>query len=305
MRISQPEAVTLLQKGHVVAIPTETVWGLAASLFSETGVEKIFALKKRPSHNPLIIHVAKKEDCLPFIETVPPFFDELTRLFWPGPLTLVVPANCEKIMPQIRASLPTAAFRCPSHPDARALLQKTSPLVAPSANLSGRPSATLPEHIEDDFGKDFPVLDTQIQPCGLESTILVWDNSQWVLGRKGALEQEKLEAVLRYRLVSFTSEKIVCPGQHLRHYAPKAKLTLSNTPEGKTIIGFQERTYDGATKVFILGSLLNPEGVAQSLYKTLRQLDDEGVDAAAIDINFPQNGLWATIFERISRAASE
>ena len=311
MRIPVDEAVSLLKHNEVVAIPTETVYGLAASLFSVAAIEKVFALKGRPSSNPLIIHVKDKEECLSYLTSIPPHFHELTT-FWPGPLTLILPVDSTRIPHIARAGLTTCGFRVPKHPVTQALLEKISPLVAPSANLSGRPSATRCEHIEHDFGIDFPVIEAEVPKHGVESTILAFVEEKWQIARLGALSIDSLSQVLGYVPEEYKKKETpICPGQLFRHYAPKCRLTLSLHPEGDYIVGFRDRTYTGCKKLFCLGSSHDAEEVAFYLYDVLRSLDMEEIKEAVVDMRLPKNttpnnhSLWATIFERLSRAANQ
>jgi L-threonylcarbamoyladenylate synthase len=303
MRIDLDRAAALLKSG-VVAIPTETVYGLAASLHSPAAIEQLFVLKGRPRKNPLIIHVASLAEVKELATALPPDFEKLAAL-WPGPLTLILKADTKLIPSQVRAGLPTAAFRIPALPLARELLKKTGPLVAPSANLSGRPSSTEPKHVEEDFGKSFPVLDGG--PCqkGLESTILSYGGPEahpaWRILRQGALPLETLTQVLGYPpeiVIPEAGQNPECPGQLFRHYAPKATLTLQGNAE--VILGFKERTYD--LPVLLLGSLANAEEVAHNLYFVLRELDERGIQKARVDLDLPPHGLWLTLRERLLKA---
>lgn len=303
MHIELQKAIELLKNDQVVAIPTETVYGLAASLFSETAIKKIFQLKNRPVENPLIVHVSNPDDATALMAEKPPQFDALTSRFWPGPLTLVVPSS--SLVPEIaRAGLPSVGIRVPSHPITKALLSQTGPLVAPSANLSGRPSSTTPVHVENDFGQDFPILDGG--PCtqGLESTVLVYKNRHWTLGRYGFIPHEELETLLGYPLKENLSEKPVCPGQRFRHYSPNAKLILSKGPHwGPYVIGFEGRDYPNAKKIFYLGCLSKPDSISQNLYNILRQIDLEEIKEVSVDMNFEPFGVFCTIGERLEKAA--
>lgn len=174
MRIGLTEATRLLKEGKVVAIPTETVYGLAALANHPEAVEKLYRLKNRPRENPLIIHLHDALDLTNYMDEIPPSVKGLTDRFWPGPLTIVLPIQEGVVLPAVSAGLKTQAFRVPNHALTRALIAQTGPLVAPSANLSGRPSTVSPEQVEEDFGADFPVLDGGRCEKGLESTILVW-----------------------------------------------------------------------------------------------------------------------------------
>lgn len=317
MRLSLDAAASMINSGRVVAVPTETVYGLAASLRHVEAIHEIFAIKGRPQDNPLIVHIASKDEVELFAKELPQGFDQLADAFWPGPLTLVVPIVPSSIPSAARAGLSTAGFRIPSHPLARKLIALTGPLVMPSANISGRPSATSSEHVEADFGADFPVLDGGKCTQGLESTILYWDSGKWVIVRLGALPADKFVAVLGYapanalsmsRSKAANDVKPLCPGQMYRHYAPRAKLYLSKTfssfPD-RPVIGFRGRRYPKGAAVYMLGSVESPGEVAENLYSVLRMLDDDGVQEAWVDIDLPQDGLWMTIRERLLKASSD
>lgn len=308
MHISIKEAAQHIHNGGVVAIPTETVYGLAAALDQPNAINQVFELKGRPSNNPLIIHVPDVASVMKFVKKVPRDFELLVTAFWPGPLTVVLPVDTTKIPERARAGLPTAAFRVPNHSVALELLKLTGPLVMPSANLSGRPSATHPEHVEADFGSEFPVLDGGSCACGLESTIVHFNGERWQVIRQGAIAPEEFLPFFGYlpKVIQKVGSNPICPGQLYRHYAPKAKLTLSKSATllKGVIVGFSDRAYPAAECVFSIGSSSKPEEVAEKLYAVLRQLDQENIEAATIDIQFPYSGLWATIHERLKKAAS-
>lgn len=310
MRISLGEATKFLKSGRIVSVPTETVYGLASCLEHPHAIQEIYKIKGRPSNNPLIIHVAHLRDVFFYLQENICDLDILARDFWPGPMTIVLPVKCKLIPSIARADLPTAAFRIPQHPLALKLLKLTGPLVMPSANLSGCPSSTQPEHVENDFGLDFPVLDGGICNKGLESTILIHDDGKWKIIRQGALAPEHFEPSLGYKPLiqdNAKNEIPVCPGQMYRHYAPKAKLKLVNSFENiqeGVIVGFSDRNYPKSCNLKTLGPLSNPDVVASNLYAVLRQLDQEGHPKAYVDINFPQEGILATLSERLIKAAS-
>lgn len=309
MRIHLDEAIQLLNDAHVVAVPTETVYGLAASLRHLSAIEQIYSLKGRPRANPMIVHVNHVDRIKSFSLELPPQFNELALAFWPGPMTLILPVNTSLIPSLVRSDLPTVGFRIPKHAVTLALLKETGPLVMPSANLSGKPSATSPEHVEEDFGLNFPVLDGGNCEKGLESTILCYQKDRWVILRLGSLEPAAFLSVLGYEpevILKTDSSKPLCPGQLFRHYAPKAKLLFGDSidiSEVSFIIGFKERIYPKEKRIIHLGSLLNPNEVAENLYKVLRQLDQEKAQAAWVDMDFPSDGLWQTIRERLTRAS--
>lgn len=307
MRVSLSIAAELLKNGNVVAVPTETVYGLAASLDNPQAIDKIYALKGRPSNNPLIIHIDNISALNKYNIATPPFFKELTQKFWPGPLTLVMPIDQNSIPANARAGLPTAAFRMPRHPLTLDLLKMTGPLVMPSANISGKPSATCLQHVEKDFGIDFPVLDGGSCKHGLESTILYYDKNCWKIVRQGAISAADFREILAYEPELAQTETPLCPGQLYRHYAPQAKLILTNDFSGiekETIIGFNDRKYPEGCTLFLLGRLSHPEEIGENLYAVLRELDTEGVKNARVDMNFPRTGILATVAERLERAAN-
>lgn len=303
MRLNLKAAAKALLHEQVVAIPTETVYGLAGVLQSEQAIDRIFSLKNRPAANPLIIHVSSAQEIEPFVQTFPKDFEILAKTFWPGPLTIVLPVKEETILGKARAGLCTAAFRIPALPLTRKLLQMTGPLVAPSANLSGTPSATSPEHVEKDFGELFPVLDGGPTQCGLESTILVFSEETWKLARLGSITVESLETCLGYEIkfVNGRSEKPLCPGQLYRHYAPRAHLHMDEDfSKASLILGFSDRNY--SVRSISMGASDDVEGVATQLYHVLRKLDLDGEKEAWVDLKFPETGLWRTIRERLFRA---
>lgn len=310
MRISVTEAIRLLNDRQVVGVPTETVYGLAASLKYPEAIEQIYKLKGRPANNPLIVHVANLKEVFFFLQETICDIDLLARDFWPGPLTLILPIKDKLIPPIARAQLPTAAFRIPSHPLALQILKETGPLVMPSANLSGRPSSTQAKHVEQDFGCDFPVVDGGTCGKGLESTILVYGEGKWRIIRQGALGAEQFFSCLSYSpSIENKSENQtpLCPGQMYRHYAPKTKLKLVTSfeqiQEG-VIVGFSDRPYPQGCRVLPLGPLSDPCLVAANLYSVLRQLDQENCVEAYVDSNFPRQGLFVTLFERLSKASN-
>ena len=309
MRLSTSEAAHLLNNSHVVAIPTETVYGLAASLRHLTAIENVFTLKGRPANNPLIIHLSHADQLSVYVHELPAGFELLAKAFWPGPMTLVLPIDENTIPEKVCAGLSTAAFRIPQHPVAREVIELTGPLVMPSANLSGRPSATSAGHVEEDFGIDFPVVDGGLCARGLESTILIYKDGRWCIIRQGALPAEAFQPVLGYlpTVEGVNSKAPLCPGQLYRHYAPKARLHLIkdlSLVDG-VVLGYVEHghRYPSRASLVVLGSLAAPEQVAESLYKALRQLDTDGVSEAWVDIDVPEDGLWKTILERLTKAA--
>lgn len=296
MIINLKEAKKILDNHGVIGLPTETVYGLAAKFDDIVALEKIYHLKNRPKANPLIVHVASLAQASMLSAIALPEF--LTH-FWPGPLTVILPAKA--CIPEIaRAELSTIALRMPNHKQARDLLEAVGPLAAPSANLSGTPSSTKPEHIESDFGKDFPILEGEPSIAGLESTIIAPSGKDWVLLREGSTTRESLEEWITLVESSHTPP---CPGTRFRHYAPQAQLLDGKRPaQIEAAIGFEGRSYPFAKKVYFLGKLENPEEVGHNLYALLRKLDTDGVKKAWIDFDFPKTGLLRTVHERLQKS---
>lgn len=296
MRISVLDAINKLKNG-VVAIPTETVYGLAARIDRPSVIENVFTLKNRPRENPLIVHLSSKDE-------LPHFSDEEVEEklleYWPGPLTLILKA---KNLPEIiTAGLTTAAFRVPNHPLTLAILKETGPLVAPSANISGYPSATSYEHVENDFGVNFPVVDGGRCKRGLESTIIAKKDGKWRILRLGSLSAEELEKRLGYRPeVVKPSSKPECPGQLFKHYSPKAKLVFDG--DADAVLGFSDRNY--RLPLVSLGVSEDPYEISSNLYDALRSLDLLGYKTVLVDINFPRDGLYSTLYERLLKASQE
>lgn len=307
MRINLTKASALLLSGKVVAIPTETVYGLAACFNNELAIKEVYKLKNRPPKNPLIMHVDRPEVIREFTKELPATFEILAKAFWPGPLTLVLQALEDKIPEIVRAGLPTQAFRIPDHSLTLELLKQTGPLVAPSANLSGRPSASSETHVESDFGSNFPVLAGGACTKGVESTILIYQEGEWIIGRLGAIAANSFEPILGYIPKEIgVNALLACPGQRYRHYAPEAALKLvKEFPASGWIIGFSDRQYPKKADLILWGHSDNPEKVLSHLYDTLRGLDLRNIKEAFIDANFPDTGLWKTLKERLNKASTK
>ena len=296
-------AAALLRAGGLVALPTETVYGLAARADSAEAVAAIFRAKGRPDFNPLIVHVPS----LAIAEELARFDDRARSLadtFWPGPLTLVLPLrDGARITPAVTAGLPTIALRCPAHPAMRALLEAVGlPLAAPSANRSGGVSPSTAQHVVDSLGERVPlVLDGGACAAGLESTIVALrDGGGWQLLRPGPITEEQLAAVLGSPADAVTSAAIEAPGQLASHYAPgkPMRLNAQAAAAGEFLIGFGE----------IAGDLsLSPRGdldeAAARLYFCLHAAAAAPQDRIAV-ATVPPHGIGAAINDRLRRAAA-
>lgn len=307
MLVSFSEAVDLLNQGRIVAIPTETVYGLAARIDRPHAIESIFVTKGRPRKNPLIVHVYSLEDARHLVQIDAPHTQELIDAFWPGSLTLILKLR-QPIDSAITAGLDSVAIRCPSHPLCRQLLQEVGPLVAPSANPSGRPSPSMAQHVLDDYDGAVSVLDGGRCAKGVESTIIACNSvtGRWDLARLGAISPDLLEKILGYIPTLYNcGDTPICPGQKWQHYSPKAKLLPWHPglmAPTTTILGFSDRVYEGFDLRYYLGRSTEPQECLQNLYSCLRQLDKQGIALAAVDIGFPRIGLARTLAERLEKA---
>ena len=303
------KAANIIRSGGLVAFPTETVYGLGANALDGEAVARIFEAKGRPRFNPLIVHVASREDA----ERVAIFDDDARRLaaaFWPGPLSLVLPRQPDAPLSDlVSAGLPTVALRVPAHEVARALIEAAGvPVAAPSANPSGRVSPTTAEHVAADLGgKVDMILDGG--PCaeGLELTIVSLAGSEPLLLRAGAVPREQIEEVLGRKLAEPRPDaKPQAPGMLASHYAPHARLRLNaSAPKpGEAFLGFgsDSGNGDGDTRLNLSESG-NLREAAANLFAYLRLLDRKDVDSIAV-APIPEEGLGEAINDRLRRAAA-
>ena len=303
-------AAEALRAGRLVAFPTETVYGLGADATDDSAVAAIFEAKGRPRINPLIAHVADIDAAM----RLGRFGEAARRLaeaFWPGPLTLVVPrAEGCPVSLLATAGLDTLAIRVPAHPLAQKLLRAFGgPVVAPSANVSGRLSPTEAEHVAESplAEKVAVILDGDECPVGVESTIIGFDpDGTAVLLRPGGIPREEIEAVVGEPLRSGKGGEGTpsAPGQLSSHYAPRARLRLnaSAPEEGEMFLAFGPDAPKG-----VPGLNLSPAGdlreAAANLFAYLRILDETGVDSIAV-APVPEHGLGEAINDRLRRAAA-
>jgi L-threonylcarbamoyladenylate synthase len=222
------KAAEIIKSGGVVAFPTETVYGLGANADDEQAVKKIFELKGRPQDNPLIVHISKKQDVYIVAREIPEKAKVLIGEFWPGPLTLVLPKN-PSIPDIVTAGLDTVAVRMPDHPIALKLIRLSGvPIAAPSANISGKPSATQPEHIKKYFGEKVFLIEGKVK-IGIESTVLDLTEDVPKILRPGAITKEMIERKIgKVELVEYKKADFIpkSPGLKYRHYTPDAELIL-------------------------------------------------------------------------------
>lgn len=296
----------ILKGGGTVSFPTETVYGLGANALDPEAIKKIFIAKGRPSDNPLIVHVSKIEDIYPLVKDISELAQIAMEAFWPGPLTILFQKS-DLVPSEITAGLSTVAIRIPSHPIARRLIEMAGvPVAAPSANISGKPSPTIAEHvIEDLMGKVDAIISGGNCEVGLESTVLDLTGVEPMILRPGGITREKLEEVLKQRVLEDPALKSnlpdltpKSPGMKYTHYSPNAavvivqgekkavidkirELNMDNINLGKTvgIICTDESyaLYDNAI-IKSMGSSNNLNAVAANIFKILREFDDTDVE---------------------------
>lgn len=305
-----------LQEGDVVAIPTETVYGLAASMYSRAGIEKIFRVKNRPHTNPLIVHIAGKEQLAGLVQDVPEIAYRLAAACWPGPLTMVLPKS-SRVDPLITAGQPTVAVRVPAHPLTLELLQKTGfPLVAPSANKYNYISPVTATAVEEMLGGEIPyILDGGPCTVGIESTIISFEETGQVrILRRGGVTEEQIALLTGRPPLTSSSKGVLHPGMSQKHYAPSTPLVLLREPgdaqaytEGKSQVAlmmfsdrFGQVRADKKVKLSITGELSE---AASRMYNTLYELDKDGYDLILAEA-FPDKGLGRSLNERLEKAAA-
>ena len=325
----------VLAAGGLVAIPTETVYGLAADALDEEAAARIYKAKGRPSDNPLIVHIADLEDIRELVSELPEKAVKLAEAFWPGPLTMILPKS-EKVPYGTTGGLDTVAIRMPSHPTARKLIQTTGiPLAAPSANTSGRPSPTKAEHVLEDLdGKIDMVLDDGPVGIGIESTIVDLSGSQPMILRPGYITKAMLEEVIGQVMIdpAILDENVnkdfkpKAPGMKYKHYAPKGDLTIVVGESGPVIdeirkltdekrkAGFKvgiiatdetRHAYDDegdGVSVMSIGTRKDENTITHNLYDILRQMDREAVDYIYSE-SFEEGNRGQAIMNRLLKAA--
>lgn len=304
------EAATLLRAGEVVAIPTETVYGLAANAFDEAAVLKVFEAKQRPSFDPLIVHVGSREDALRAAKELPIGAEALMHAFWPGPLTLVLPKRAE-VPDLVTSGLQAVGVRMPAHPIALELLRQLDfPLAAPSANPFGYISPTTAQHVADQLGGRIPfILDGGACAVGVESTIVGWEGGRWVLYRPGGVALEAIEQVIGRVYPSMKQVLPVAPGMLESHYAPRKPLRIGDVESlmrhfaGQRLGVISFRNAYPAHR----NEVLSPHGdlgeAARHLFAALRNLDAGDCEVILAE-RFPEEGLGRAINDRLRRASA-
>jgi L-threonylcarbamoyladenylate synthase len=306
------KASKLLKAGNVVAIPTETVYGLAANVFDEKAVKKIFEIKGRPLFNPLIVHIKSIEDLQNVATNIPPKAWILANYFWPGPLTLVLPKK--KTIPYVvTAGKETVGVRIPSHPVALALLEEVDfPLAAPSANPFGYISPTNAAHVQKQLGTKIPfILDGGNCEKGIESTIIGFENDEPVLYRVGAISKEAIEKCvgpISSKTKAATTPE--APGMLSKHYSPRTPFMVSESilsdiekykNQAVGFVVFSNGIIETSEKFILLTKTESLDEAAQNLYAAMHQLDAQGFDFIIAE-KFPETGIGISLNDRLFRA---
>lgn len=317
------KAAALLAAGEVVAIPTETVYGLAADALNPDAVRRIFAAKGRPMDNPLIVHIADIAQWDALVTAVTPTAKALADAFWPGPLTIILP-HSDAVPDAVTAGLSTVAVRFPAHPVAQALIKQSGcVLAAPSANRSGSPSPTSAAHVRADLdGAIAAIVDGGASEVGVESTVVAVDGDRVRVLRPGGITPAMLEAVVGSVEVDpavlkelEVGQVAASPGMKYKHYAPKAHVTLvtggtdafvryvaRHAAAHDVALCFEEDAARLTIPCVTYGKRSEPASAAHELFDALRRLDEQGatrVWAAAPD----PDGIGLAVYNRLLRAA--
>lgn len=313
------ESARLIKDGQVVAIPTETVYGLAANALDEEAVQKIYIAKGRPSDNPLIVHISDISELSPLVSEIPEMVKIMAEIFWPGPLTMIMKKS--GIIPSVTSGgLDTVAVRMPESEYARAIIKACGvPLAAPSANLSGSPSPTNAKYVFDDMNGRIPlIIDGGKSKIGVESTVITFATEIPTVLRPGGVTVEEIrntigevnvdDAVL-HELKN--GEKAASPGMKYKHYAPKADITilkgsLEQFIEYTSGKNFFALVFEGEEKYFenavTYGKPLDAVSEANRLFDALRELDEKG--AKTVYARCPElSGVGLAVYNRLIRSA--
>jgi L-threonylcarbamoyladenylate synthase len=314
-------AAALLRAGEVVALPTETVYGLAASALDARAVERIFQVKGRPAHNPIIVHVASVQMARGCVAKWPALAGRLAKAFWPGPLTLVLP-RAEQIPTVITAGGATVGVRWPSHPFIQAVIQECGfPLAAPSANPANRLSPTKAEHVRKYLGDKIPlIVDGGPAQVGIESTVLDISEVPPRLLRPGMIHEQALLAVTGELAVgaSDSPEVLKSPGLLRKHYSPKAKLVVWSWRDEAELRAQSAECGVRSSKMNVIAHTRIPSSrvfgrvsviphdapaFARGIYAELHQCDEAGAELIVVEA-LPETPEWRAIADRLRRAAA-
>lgn len=311
-----------LRNGEIVALPTETVYGLAANALDANAVEKIFEVKGRPANNPVIVHVANLEMAKRCAKSFPPVAEKLAKAFWPGPLTMVLPRG-ENIPKVVAAGGGTVGIRWPSHPFIQAVIRECDfPLAAPSANLSNHISPTSAEHVRKQLGeKILLIVDGGQSQVGIESTVLDLNEMPPRILRPGMIHAESLAAVcgeVQSLNIKIQNPELRSPGLLQKHYSPKAKLLVLDWDDEADLISRLATHHSSLAACHIIAHTKIPseenfanvsviphdaEAFARAIYAELHRCDEDGAQLIVVEMP-PVSQEWAGIADRLRRASS-
>ncbi|MCX8084750.1 MAG: L-threonylcarbamoyladenylate synthase [Calditerrivibrio sp.] len=310
---------SVIKNDGIAVIPTETVYGIAASIYSSKGLKKIFLAKDRPKDNPLIVHIANVEQLKELTEEINEPSVKLINHFWPGPLTIIFKAKGD-INRIITAGLNTIAVRMPNNLFTLKLIEKTGPLAAPSANISGRPSGTCVEDIKQELlGKVDIIIDEGLTEMGLESTVINPLTMPPSILRKGSISKEEIEKVIGDTTFFKETDKVLSPGTKYKHYAPKLPLCFIKKIDSHTnfnnllstlskekrlaIIHFDHDITYNQENILLFNLSNKPQKAMKLFFSTLRKVEVL-VDEIVV-LPLPEyKGLWSSLEDRIERGAT-
>lgn len=317
---SVSEASELLKRGELVAIPTETVYGLAANALNENAVRKIFKAKGRPQDNPLIVHIAEPDMLPPLVREIPDVAKRLVERFWAGPLTMIFPKS-DKIPDVTSGGLDTVAVRMPASEAALSIIRQCGfPLAAPSANTSGMPSPTTARHVFEDMNGKIPlIIDGGECSVGVESTVICFKNDKIHILRPGGVTAEMLaefggvEVDKAVTSQPENDEKVLSPGMKYKHYSPKAEVYIVNA-RGEEFREYCRKRAQYDKGLIALGAGVPEEGIflncgnapeeqAQRLFALLRRADELGAKTVLVEMP-DTSGVGLAVFNRLLRAAA-
>ncbi|MES2546886.1 MAG: L-threonylcarbamoyladenylate synthase [Pseudomonadota bacterium] len=315
MQVNLKQAIAQLKVGEVVAIPTETVYGLAADATNESALRQIYAIKQRPADNPLIVHIGDVAQVPDWAAEFSALAQKLASAFWPGPFTLVLAAK-ENVSAIVRANEPTVALRVPAHALALQLLKQSGlALAAPSANKYTQLSPTTAAHVQAGLGDDIAVLDGGACQVGIESTIVSVAGDDWQLLRHGMITEAQVTAIAGKPALVGAVSVPKAPGQHMLHYSPKTPLKLFDSYAA--LVEYQQSSIDACAALIIDDAVPSGMGgfscihlpqqaacVAEHLYEALHRLDALNV-AQLLVLKPPNAPEWLAISDRLNRAAQD
>lgn len=303
------QAAELIRMGELVAFPTETVYGLGANALNPLAVAKIFEMKERPSFDPLIIHIAHINDIEPLINGMDERVHKLASVFWPGPLTMVLPKS--DIVPDIVTSgLPTVGIRMPNNPIALELIKQSQcPISAPSANKFGRVSPTTAQHVAKQLPHVMCILDGGRTHVGIESTIISLNPEGFEILRHGVITQEDIEKVLPYSPSTIQNQAILAPGMVKSHYSPNKPLYIigESLPENLNtkkcgIIAFSKLPSQEYKEYFVLSEKSDLRECAVNLFAAIHRMEEQPVEFIVVE-PVPEIGIGIAIMDRLRKAA--